>query len=135
MEIQINKAVSVAVALLYVDAGPRYFEDSTINGVPDTEEGDNMPCIVHGRWRPLIDIATGTILNWEKGKTASVHYKVCDDGVYILRDADCNDMLVKDGYVPKCMCPTENGYGDYIIMNIDAEGKIQNWKATFNDFQ
>lgn len=26
------------------------------------------------------------------------------------------------------MCPKENGYGDYIIMNIDENGFIQGWE-------
>jgi hypothetical protein len=33
------------------------------------------------------------------------------------------------------MCPKENGYGDYVIMDIDREGKIANWKADLSDFQ
>jgi hypothetical protein len=40
-----------------------------------------------------------------------------------------------DGYVPKIMCPTENGYSDYVIMDIDRDGKIANWKADLSDFQ
>lgn len=26
------------------------------------------------------------------------------------------------------MCPADEGYGDYIIMNIDENGFIQGWK-------
>jgi hypothetical protein len=33
------------------------------------------------------------------------------------------------------MCPKENGYGDYVIMDIDSEGKIINWKVDLSDFQ
>ena len=32
-----------------------------------------------------------------------------------------------DGYVPKVMCPVDEGYGDYIIMDIDENGFIQDW--------
>lgn len=32
-----------------------------------------------------------------------------------------------DGYVPEVMCPKDNGYGDYIIMDIDENGFIQGW--------
>ena len=32
-------------------------------------------------------------------------------------------------YVPKCMCPKENGYGDYIIMDIDKDGYINGWNG------
>lgn len=27
------------------------------------------------------------------------------------------------------MCPEEPGYGDYIIMKIDEDGKIENWSV------
>jgi len=33
------------------------------------------------------------------------------------------------------MCPTENGYGDYVIMNILEDGTIENFTANFEDFQ
>jgi hypothetical protein len=26
------------------------------------------------------------------------------------------------------MCPEGNGYGDYVIMKVDAEGRIANWR-------
>jgi len=29
----------------------------------------------------------------------------------------------------------ERGYGDYIIMDVDENGKIQNWKAKISDFE
>jgi hypothetical protein len=32
------------------------------------------------------------------------------------------------------MCPKENGYGDYVIMDIDKDGKILNWKPNLEDF-
>lgn len=40
----------------------------------------------------------------------------------------------------KVMCqilcvPKKNGYGDYVIMDIDRDGKIENWKADLSDFQ
>jgi len=33
------------------------------------------------------------------------------------------------------MCPKDSGYGDYIIMDIDKNGFIQNWSADFTEFQ
>lgn len=32
-----------------------------------------------------------------------------------------------DGYVPDFLCPKSEGYGDYIIMDIDSNGFIKNW--------
>jgi len=32
------------------------------------------------------------------------------------------------------MSPEDEGYGDYVIMKVDAEGKIANWKLAFEKF-
>ena len=54
---------------------------------------------------------------------------------YLLKDENGNIVhKEEDGYVPKTLSPKENGYGDYIIMDIDSEGKINNWKFDIDDF-
>jgi hypothetical protein len=32
------------------------------------------------------------------------------------------------------MRPKENGYGDYIVMDIDENGQIQKWTSNLKDF-
>lgn len=105
----------------------RYWEDTIVNGVEEVAESPSIPCIIDGRWCPLIDIDTGIILNWEKGVTASVHYKVCDGGLYALVDDMGKIITSVAGYVPKMMYPKEDGFGDYIIMDIDENGRIDKW--------
>lgn len=39
-----------------------------------------------------------------------------------------------EGYVRNMLSPKENGYGDYIIMDVDANGQIADWKVDFSDF-
>lgn len=122
------------VKKLLVEAGVRYWEDSTVNGVND-EEGDLIPCRDGDTWKPIIDLESGIIINWEKGKEADVHYKVCDDGEYWLLDE--NDVKItkaKGYYVPSILSIGENGYGDYIIMKIDSDGKISNWNFDVKSF-
>lgn len=41
---------------------------------------------------------------------------------------------LEDSYVPNALSPKGNGYGDYIIMCIDEDGKIEDWEADFEDF-
>lgn len=124
-KIKIEKEVEIKTLL--VDAGVRYWEDGSINGVDD-ENGDLTPCKENDRWKLMIDIETGIITNWKQGVTADVHYKVCDDGIYHLLDAEGNTVLTKDGYVPNILDLDRESYGDYIIMKIDENGKIENWK-------
>lgn len=128
------KVVNVVdVKTLIVDARPRYWEDTEVNGKEDTD-GTLIPCRDGDSWKPVIDIETGVITNWKAGTVAHVHYKICDDGTYQLADAEGKIVAQIDGYVPSIMCPEEEGYGDYIIMTIDETGKIKNWKIDTSAF-
>ena len=133
MKVKIKMEKEVEVKTLVVDAGVRYWEDATVNGVED-EQGDLIPCREGERWKPIIDIESGVITNWKQGTVAEIHYKVCDDGIYHLADAKGKTILTEDGYVPSIMAPKENGYGDYIIMDVDANGKIADWDADLSGF-
>ena len=148
MKITINKPTEFEAVYLKVDAGVRYWEDAEVNGVRDIDLCESkgigkplIPCAVqikeeadyniysdHYRWRPIIAIETGQIVNWTQGTIANVHYKVCDDFICDITDEDHIAIAYYDGYVPKIMCPADEGYGDYIIMNIDENGFIQGWK-------
>ena len=127
--------------LLKVQAGVRYYEDGKVNGEDDiTYEEQNagkqpkIPCVqkINDEWVWCIDIDadTGIILNWPKGNTADVHYKVCDccDVDVIVDDKKIFDNeKACGGYVPDCLCPSGEGWGDYMIMHIDIDGKIADW--------
>lgn len=132
----------VAVKYLQAECGVRYWEDAEVNGVQD-EDGSRIPLrdpkpndsLGGGTWLPVIDLDTGIIENWPKGTTASVHYKVCDDGAYHLLDADRNVVASINGYVPSIMCPEGEGYGDYVIMEIDGDGRIAKWSVNLSEFE
>ena len=147
--------IQAEVKYLKVDAGVRYWEDSIINGVEDIDfmktDGVGeplMPCAVkvknapemhicsdHYRWQPIIELATGKIMNWEIGNTADVHYKVCDAGKYHLLDEESRAIISVSSYVPGILCPKDDGFGDYIIMDIDADGIIKNWECDEDDLE
>ena len=134
MKVTVKIEKEVELKTLVVKAGVRYYEDATVNGVEDTE-GDLIPCKQGELWCPIIDIDSGVITNWKQGVKAEVHYKVCDAGSYYLQDSEGNTVLsIEQDYVPKMMCPKESGYGDYIIMDIDENGKIANFIQTLDGF-
>lgn len=130
--VKIEKEVEIKT--IEVIAEVRYWEDAEING-ERTKEGELVPFKEGNLWCPIIDIDTGIIKDWPQGTVAKIHFKVCDSGSYYLKDEEGNTVLsIEEYYVPKIMCPKENGYGDYIIMDIDKNGKIQNWKADISSF-
>jgi len=133
MKIELTVTKSFEVYYLKVNVGVRYWDDGTING-EELEDGSTTPCKYGDRWKPIIKLENGEIINWTKGTIAQIHYKVCDDGYYTLLGIKDDEVIEIDGYVPDIMCPKGNGYGDYIIMDIDENGFIQNWKCDLSDF-
>lgn len=133
MKVTILKEVEFEAKHLHVTAFVRYWEDATINGQND-ESGEIVPFKSGNSWMPSIDIDTGVIANWPSGTTASIHFKVCDGFAAKILDEQDKVIHEYDGYVPGTMCPAENGYGDYIIMNIGPDGKIYNWEFNIEDF-
>lgn len=140
MKVEIKTKREIDVKYLKVDAGVRYFEDAEVNGVQDDDDNPMIPFAVlckadsrlrydMYRWRPTIDLEEGKIVDWPKGVDADIHYKVCDDGTYSLLDKDKNVLIEVNSYVPDILCPKEEGYGDYIIMDIDEDGYIADWEC------
>lgn len=125
MKIEIKK--SLDVKYLYAELGVRYWDDGIVNGIED-DEGQLIPLRKGDYWCLNIDVDGGFIVNWPKGTVADVHYKVCDDGLYILRN-EYNKKLfeVEECYVPSILSPGGDGFGDYVIMSIDETGYIDDW--------
>jgi len=118
----------MSAVYIEVSAGVRYWEDATINGADDLA-GTMTPFRNGERWCPVIRLADGVVMDWPAGMEAGIHFKVCDDGDYWLLDAERKRIAKWGGfYVPDdFLCPGENGYGDYIILKIDGEGRIAKW--------
>lgn len=113
-----------------VRAEVRYWEDSVVNGDAD-ESGSLMPFRDGLLWCPVIRLSDGLVIDWPQGTTAEVHYKVCDQGEYWLQNS-ARQRIAKWGgyYVPNdFLCHGDEGYGDYIIFNVDSEGFIKKWRA------
>ena len=80
----------------------------------------------------LIDLNEGKVLNWQNGFCLKTHYKVCDDGEYVFLDKDMNEVVnitkeYDQYYVPDFLAIEDNGYGDYVYINIDGNGNIENF--------
>lgn len=126
--------------LLKLKCAVRYYEDGKVNGKQDISFEEQkkglkpaIPCTIKDKngdwlWCPEIDTETGNIINWENGTEASIYYKVCDE-CEISCISEGKEICTNDGffYCPDFLCPKEEGYGDYIIMNITSTGHIEDW--------
>jgi len=131
MEVELLVKQKFNLKTIFVNAYVRYFEDSEVNGVEDTD-GNLMPFLNGHSWIFKIDADTGVIIDWPKGTVANVHYKVCDRCSIGFSDENGNSFRQEYGYVPRFLCPKEAGYGVYIIMDILEDGKIDNFVFTYD---
>lgn len=148
MKVIVNRPGEIDIKTIYVNAHVRYPEDSMIREDLDDAWGEddpdkpNMPCMeyVENRysgwyWKPIIDIKTGKILNWREGVRASISYKVCDEFECTVKDASDAIVASYNGYVLNFMAITDEGYGDYIYLDVNEEGYIENWSFDEYDFK
>jgi len=135
MKVNLKIEKEYDVKYLAVTAGIRYAEDVEVNGKMCNELSE-IPGNDGEYWQIMINVEMGIIENWPIGKTAKLFAKVCDDGSYSILDADRRVIkTLEDSYVPDCLAIGDNGYGDYLILQIDEYGKIENWKMSFDEWQ
>lgn len=133
IEVPISSSVVFTPVRLIVSARVHYWEDAKVNGVPD-EDGSRIPLREGDLWKPTINLDEGRVENWPVGTTAKVHYKVCDEGEYWLEDANGARVKRRSCYVPDALlCHGDRGYGDYIILAIKEDGRIEGWTPPIID--
>lgn len=120
-----------------IDAQVRYWEDAFVNGERDTD-GSRMPLRKGEAWCPVIRLADGVVQGWPQGVTARTCYKVCDEGLYwLLNDQHERVAKWRSSYVPATMLDQHDSsgevsareVGDYVVLRIDAQGRIENWRT------
>lgn len=111
-----------------------YWEDAKVNGEDESDDTPKMPLKDGDMWNIKIDLSTGMIEGWPQGVTAQTHYKVCDAGIYSLLNAAGEVVVERDWYVPSMLSPSGEGFGDYVIMEIDGAGKIEGWSPDLDFF-
>lgn len=140
-KIKIEKTYDIATVECQIFA--RYWEDAELNGVVDNDQHPKMPCVAEvdhffdGKkqlaWCPIIDLDNGHILNWSKGDVAKIHYKSCDENVVVIKDRNGEEVNDYTGYVPNFLDPYRDGYGDYVIMEVDSNGYIRDFDSNLDD--
>lgn len=116
MKITIKRDVEFDVRFIRIVAAVRY---------DDEDIPFDFPYRRDDVWDVTVDLDSGKILDWP-GPAFDVHMKVCDEGSYFLLDENKRVVAnILEDYVPNGVVPGE--YGDYIEMNIAADGTVTNW--------
>lgn len=119
----------VEVKYIKADVAPRYWEDTSINGVADTESGTNIPFKKDDAWIILVDLETGIVKDWPAGIEADIFYKICDGGLYFLLDESEKAVAFsKSRYVPRELQVLDND-NSYLNFKIFANGQIEGWQV------
>jgi hypothetical protein len=123
-----NSIIIDQARFIEVRAGVRYWEDARVNGIEDAH--GEIPLRKGDYWQPVVDLATGCILNWPEGVIATTCYKVCDEGDYWLLDASRKRIAKwKRLYVPSRFFDVDHGgiVSDYIVLRIGSDGMVEGW--------
>ena len=116
MKIETLIRTEVDVATIRIQVAVRCDEEDIPNDFP-LRKGD--------MWEATVDVDTGQIKDWPKGKSGDLQMKVCDSGTYTLFDREGKQLSERQDYVPNGVVPGE--YGDYIDLKINSDGIITNW--------
>lgn len=82
----------------------------------------------------LIEVDTGKVVSWQGSEPVNIYDKVCDNGVYTLFGSGGLEVgKIDNYYVPNNLIPGE--YGDYIDLEISADGIVTNWPKSPNVLQ
>lgn len=88
---------------------------------------EDYPHRTRDTWDVTFDVATGQIRDWPEGvEPLGLHMKVVDGGRYYIMCGNGIVASMEEEYVPDCFPGTH--YGDYLIFDIDASGRITNWQ-------
>ena len=102
----------------------------------DDEIAPNAPMRKDDMWEIDINVDSKSVNNWPTGETMNLSACVADSGCYYLK-TDTGEIItsLEEEYVPNKLLP--GAYGDYLELDIDEYGTINNWlkDANFSDFQ
>lgn len=149
MKIKVKKIVEVDITSMkayliqdWWDGAEIAFNNSD-NYVEVEEDGSNLPMLVPvtdeittnkylQKYKAFIldiDLSNGKVKNWQQGISMKIYWKIVDQGIYEYYDENNQLFFSYEGYVPDELAIEDDGYGDYVILNINKDGFIENWNS------
>jgi hypothetical protein len=122
MKIKVPVITEEDIRLVRISAAVNYGEEEMPNDFPGR---------LGNTWKAEVEIDTGRIVNWPKGRAEEVVLTVKDSGTYALVNVAGEEVaLIEEYYVPNEVIP--GCYGDTIELSINADGVITNWPKNPN---
>lgn len=120
MKFTVIQPVEIDVSAVFIELPVRYDEEQIPN---------DFPLRIGNKWVAKVTIDNGQIQDWPGGEPRRLNLKVTDSGRYTLLN-HANEMIgeTRADYVPHGLIP--GSYGDYVELEIDANGYITNWPKT-----
>ena len=147
MKVKVKRLQEIELSYLKAKMGIRYFigyeysEDNGKTWVKAEEDDDetdkkfreHLPLVDdENYWTIHIDLVNGKVLDWPKDFCVRTYFKICDDGEYSFLDELGEEIinLTKEYdqyYVPIFLSLEDDGYGDYVYININGDGSIEHF--------
>jgi hypothetical protein len=143
MKVRVKKVVEFDVASIKIDIPVRYGNEDIPEDFPFRVKAAELEgflyCGDYDRWIVIVDVAEkgARVRDWPEGQTGDFCMKVCDEGFYCLLDSEGAVVARREeNYVPNRLLPPNDGWGDYVELKIDEDGKIVNWpkRPDFSQF-
>jgi len=124
-----------------LDNGETWIDPDEDNEIADEKVFYDLPCTL-SEWdkndkqthylQLIINLETGKVENWRKNILLETHFKVCDEGEYSFLDENFNEVInITDEfdqyYVPDFLSLEDDGYGDYVYIDIMSDGTIKHF--------
>ncbi|HFC8533082.1 TPA: hypothetical protein ACFRHF_001831 [Neisseria lactamica] len=82
----------------------------------------------------LIEVDTGKVVSWQGDEPVVIHDNIYNNGIYTLFDKSGNEVgKIDNYYVPYDLIPGKKG--EYINLDISADGVVTNWPDTPNVYE
>lgn len=105
-------------------------EKSVVDDLKEIIVPENQRWGLVNYWKLEINLDTGKVVDWPRGLCIHTYFKVCDDGEYVFLDGEGKEVVnitkeYDQYYVPDFLALEDEGYGDYVYLNIDGNGNIE----------
>lgn len=137
MQLTINRSQIVDIKYIRAEGAFYHLDDCDVDDPNKNVDWYNLPFVKEvnketgsGSIDMTINIDTGKILIDNSDYTFNIYYKTVDNLEYTCYNKDWNIVGKFRDYTPLLFSQYENGFGDYMGLNVGYNGRIEGWNVT-----